>query len=109
MSWTDKIAKFFLGRLTKKGQRELTAKVRRDSDKIVASERKQYLTCLANEVAHDTLHQEQSKSVHLTQRILEKMPTRKLPDRDDEPECTEEEHLRSNQTDEFPPLAAHGA
>lgn len=100
MGWTDRIAKFFLGRLTKKGQQELAAKVRKDSDKILASDRQEYLACMANEVAHDELGEEQCKSVHLTQRLLERLPTRKLRELQDE---------EADESGEYPPLARHGS
>lgn len=105
MGWTDKLAKFFLGHLTKKGRAELAAKVRRDSDKIVAADRTQYLTCLANEVAHESLQQEQAKSEYLTQRILDKMPTRKLRELQDE---EADEEADAEASGEYPPLARHG-
>jgi len=104
MSWKDKIANFFLGHITKKGREELSDKVRRDSEKIRAAERTQYLASFANEKAHSELSTQQGISVDLTQEALRKMPTRKIDrteDRDDDVPALDP----LDDTQELPPLA----
>ena len=104
MGLKDKIANFFLGHVTKKSREELSAKVRRDSEKIRAAERTQYLASSANEKAHTELSTQQCRSVDLTQEALRKMPTRKIDrteDMDDDVPALDP----LDDTRELPPLA----
>lgn len=103
MGLKDKIANFFLGRVTKKSQEELKQKVRKDSDKLRAAERTQYLACAANERAHNDLAVQQDKSVALTRAALQKMPTAKLPRPEDVDDVPALDPL--DDTQELPPLA----
>lgn len=104
MGLKDKIANFFFGHITKHGQEELRTKVRKDSEKLRAAERTQYLACSRNEVAHQELAEQQGKSVYLTREALQKMPTAKLPrpeDEDDDVPALDP----LDDTRELPPLA----
>lgn len=104
MGLKDKIANFFLGHVTKKSREELNSKVRRDSEKIRAAERTQYLVCSANETAHSELAIQQDRSVNLTQEALRKMPTRKI----ERPEDVDDDVPALDPLDdtrELPPLA----
>lgn len=105
MGLKDKIANFFFGHITKQGREELNVRVRKDSEKIRAAERTQYLACSRNEAAHQELAEQHGKSVSMTQEVLRKMPTRKIPrseelDDDDVPALDPLDDTR-----ELPPLA----
>lgn len=104
MGLKDKIANFLFGQVTKKSQEELKTKVRKDSDKLRAAERTQYLACAANEAAHSELAVQQDKSVNLTRAALQKMPTAKLPRPEDEADDVPALDPLDD-TQELPPLA----
>lgn len=103
MGLKDKLANFFLGRVTKKSQEELNVKVRKDSEKIRAAERTQYLACSQNEAAHSELAIQQDKSVNLTRQALQKLPTKKIDRSEELDDVPALDPL--DDTQELPPLA----